>query len=331
MKKDRYNKRKLSAGTFIVCIVLSFVCAAAGAFAAEAGEVNIYSGPDHSYSVLSDYSDHITYNLPYCGEGSTDSQRLHLVFPSSGLYEDEKYPVLVFIHGGGWSALNSIDGMVTYTGESALWALQRGYAVAFVDYTLSDADHQAMPNQVFEMKAAVRFLRSVADEYRLDTDRIAVMGESAGGHLANMMGTTIGEEHYEYEAYGNMEYSSDVQAVITQYSVTDLSSLDGCLPLLYGVDPSALSEEETEYYIHEASPLPHVDGNEPPFFIESGLEDGMVPYTQSCSLYNAVMMANKGSNSVLKLFPGIDHGAVWFQTEENASLYLDWLDEVLGL
>lgn len=291
-------------------------------------EVTIYTRPDHMYTSLEDYSDNIIYDLPYCGENSTDSQILHLVLPSDEFKKEEKLPLLVFIHGGGWSVLNSVDHMVSYTGEGALWALERGYAVAFVDYTLLDENTKAMPNQVYEVKAAIRYLRSVADTYQLDPDKIAVMGESAGGHLVDMLGTTIGEDEYEHEEYGNMEYSSDVQAVVAQYSVSDLSSLTQVIDLTYGVDSSTLDESQLQEYIQESSPLAHIDGNEPPFFIEAGLEDTEVPYTQSCSLYDAVMMNNEDSPSELHLFPGMDHAVTWFQSEENAKLYLDWLDAV---
>lgn len=328
MKKQRLFVAALAAG---MLFSTSSVYAESSEypFGIAPDEVTIYTRPDHMYTALEGYSDNIIYDLPYCGEDSTESQILHLVLPSDEQKKEEKTPLLVFIHGGGWSVLNSQDHMVSYTGEGALWALERGYAVAFVDYTLLDEDTLAMPNQIYEVKAAIRYLRSVADEYQLDSEKIAVMGESAGGHLVDMIGTTIGETEYDLEDYGNMEYSSDVQAVIAQYSVSDLESLPVVIDLAYGVDSSTLSEEELQGYIQESSPLAHIDGNEPPFFIEAGLEDTEVPYTQSCTLYDAVMMNNEDSESELHLFPGMDHAVTWFQSEENANLYLDWLDSVL--
>lgn len=178
-------------------------------------EVTDYTRPDHVYTSLEGYSDNVVYDLPYCGEGSTEYQKLHLVLPAEENTQDGKLPLLVFVHGGGWSGLNSVDHTVGYTAEGALWALQRGYAVALVDYSIMDETNtHAMPDQIYEVKAAIRYLRSIAEEYNFDTEKIAVMGESAGGHLVNMIGTTIGETQYDKEELGNIEFSSDVQAVV---------------------------------------------------------------------------------------------------------------------
>ena len=295
-------------------------------FGIAAEDVTVYTRPDHVYTDLEGYSDRIIYDLPYCGENSTGSQILHLVLPDEQDQKEEKMPLLMFIHGGSWSVLNSADHCVAYTGEAALWALKRGYAVAFVDYTLVDAEHKGMPNQIYEVKAALRYLRSAAEEYNLDPDKFAAMGESAGGHLADMLGTTIGETQYDVEEYGNTAYSSDVQAIVAQYSISDIYEMPAVIDKIYAVDSGSLEEEEFEKLVYECSPLEHVDGNEPPFFIEAGLEDTEVPYTQSCSLYNALMKNNEDTETVLYLFPGMDHAVTWFQTEENAALYLDWLD-----
>lgn len=288
----------------------------------------MYTRPDHWYTPLENYSHTILFDLPYCGKASTDSQKLHLVLPAEENRAEGKMPILVFIHGGGWAGLNSENHAVAYTGEGALWALERGYAVAFVDYTLVDEEHTGMPNQVYEVKAAIRYLRSIAKENSLDADKIAVMGESAGGHLVNMLGTTIGETEYENEAYGNMEYSSDVQAVISQYSVSDIRNMQAVVDMTYGVESASLDEAELEKKIKECSPLEHINGNEPPFFIEAGLADSEVPYTQSCDLYNAIMINNEGSQTAFYLFPGMEHAVAWFQSEEHAELYLDWLDGI---
>lgn len=91
-----------------------------------------------------------------------------------------------------------------------------------------------------------------------------------------------------------------------------------------------MSEEEVQTLVDESSPLSHVDGNEPPFFIEAGLQDTEVAYTNSCDLYNALKMTGNAEETVLHLFPGMDHAVTWFQSEANAELYLDWLDGIFG-
>ena len=296
-------------------------------------DVTVFTRPDHLYTDLSGYSDNVFYDLPYAGSASTDSQKLHLVLPAEEDRREARLPVLVFVHGGDFVALNSSGHSISYTGESALWALKRGYAVAFADFTLApvSGEYQAMPGAIYDIKAAIRYLRSVSDDYDLNPDKIAVMGEGSGAQLASLLGTTIGEEAYDYADFGSMAFKSDVQAVIAISGITDLSEeITERFPQIVGrISTEELGEDNGELLFF-SDPIAHVDGNEPPFFIEAGLRDTQIPYSQSCDLYNAVIMRNTGSASELYLFPGMDNGVTWFQSEENAALYLDWLDNIFG-
>lgn len=293
------------------------------AFAEETSEVSIYDKPkgDARWIDLAMEEYKLVFDLPYCGENSSDSEILHLVLPE----DENRHPILVFVHGGAWSSNNSKDHKVTFTARAALRAVERGYAVALVDYSLrGKATPSAFPTQIYEVKAAVRYLRSVAEEYNLDSNRIALIGESAGGMLVNIVGTTNGEKQYDFEEYGNMEYSSDVQAVVGQYSMgqTDADTIIW----LCGLEED--QEEEIQAMVEFTSALNHVDENDPPFYLEHGLIDTTISYTQSCDLYNALYMAGI-TKSELHLFPGMEHAVSWFQSEENADDYLRWLDNVL--
>ena len=273
----------------------------------------------------------IIYDLPYCGENSTSYQKLHLMLP--GERGDEKLPVLIVVHGGWWASGNSEeDHRVQVSDAAGLWALDYGYAVALVDYSVKNQENEvALPNQIYEVKAAVRFIRSIAEEYNLDTDRVALLGESAGGHLVNMVGTTNGDAEYDKEEYGNMEYSSEVQAVVTQYPFATLKNeTDMMLTRLTGEDTEAMSLTARKELIAYNSPLNHVDENDPPFYIEHGLADNTVPYTHSCDLYDALIAAGN-TRSELHLYPGMDHGVSWFQSEESCRNFMIWLNGILGV
>ena len=269
----------------------------------------------------------IIYDLPYCGELSTPYQKLHLVLPEGD--DSVRHPVLVVVHGGNWMGGNSSEHMVQFTDRAGLWALYDGYAVALVDYSIRNEDNEtALPNQIYEIKAAVRYLRSVADEYSLDADKIALLGESAGGHLVNMAGVTNGEPQYDLEAYGNMEYSSDVQAVIGQYSLDTMEyETDSTLTSLCGTDVSEMDEEARRELLAQISPIDHVDAADPPFYLEHGISDHTVPFTQSCEFFKALVDAGS-EKSELHLYPGMDHAVAWFQTEECARGFIDWLDKI---
>ena len=290
----------------------------------SAQEVTYYTRPDHWYTDLSEYSSRVYYDLAYCGENSTESEILHLVLPDDA---EGPYPVLVYVHGGALLSLNSSDHMCAYTVEAALHALKDGYAVACVDYTLTDPEQgiNAIPTAIYEVKAAIRFLRSIADEYNLDAERVALIGESAGGYLVDIVGTTNGEAAYDYEPFGNMEYSSDVQAVIGQYSLALLDEI--AISVFCGIDPSTMSAEELQEFNEFASAIYHVDENDPPFYLQHGLTDSEVPYTQSCDFFNALEMAGV-ENCELTLYSGMEHAVSWFQSEENAEGYMAWLNRL---
>ncbi|MBO6092410.1 MAG: alpha/beta hydrolase [Oscillospiraceae bacterium] len=273
----------------------------------------------------------VIYDLPYCGDNSTSYQKLHLVLPEE--QGEEKLPVLIVVHGGVWSSGNSEeDHRVQITDRAGLHALKYGYAVALVDYSIRNKEYEvALPNQFYEIKAAVRFLRSIAEEYNLDADRVALLGESAGGHLCNMVGVTNGEAEYDLEELGNIEFSSEVQAVIGQYSLCDLKNEnDSMLTRLCGVDVATMEKKERNALIASISPISHVDETDPPFYLEHGLADKTVSYTQSCDLYNALIEAGN-NKSELHLYPGMDHGVAWFQSEENAEGFLTWLNNLFGI
>lgn len=273
----------------------------------------------------------VIYDLPYCGENSTGYQKLHLVLPAER--GEEKAPILIVVHGGVWASGNSEEDHRVQTSDVAgLWALKYGYAVALVDYSVKDKVNElALPNQIYEIKAAVRYMRSIAEEYNLDPDHIALLGESAGGHLSNMVGTTNGETEYDLAELGNMEYSSDVQAVIGQYSLGTLKTEnDSMLTRLCGVDTAELDKDARKALLAQISPIDHVDEDDPPFYLEHGLSDKTVAYTQSADFYNALIAAGN-DKSELHLYPGMDHGVAWFQSEQDAEGFLTWLNGIFGV
>jgi acetyl esterase/lipase len=117
--------------------------------------------------------------------------------------------------------------------------MSRGLAVASLNYRWSN--NAVFPAQIQDCKGALRFLRAHADEYSLDADRFGVFGDSAGGHLAALLGTSGGVASLEGDVGGNLQYASDVQVVADMYGPTDLLALgailngpDSIISLLFG-------------------------------------------------------------------------------------------------
>ena len=288
----------------------------------EAGEA-LYTFPENRWLDLQEYSGKVYYDLPYCGENSTDSEVLHLVLPEEG---EGPYPVIVSVHGGGWGGNNSTkENKVTFTQAAALAGLKRGYAVACVDYTLKKKKTPVvMPLAIQEVRAAVRYLRSVAEEYHLDPDRFALIGESAGGQLVDMAATTEGEPMYDNADFGNMEFSAKVQAVVAQYSAP-IMGMNAMTARLYNVEESELTQEMAD----AITALKHIDAEDPPFYVEAGSADTTIPYTDSVALYETLVAAGV-KDCELHIYEGMEHSTAWFQSEKVTESFLNWLDQRLG-
>ena len=181
-------------------------------------------------------------------------------------------PGLIFIHGGGWSGGKKED----YRYYANLFA-HRGYVVASVSYRLSG--EATYPAAVQDVKCAVRWMRANADKYHIDPDKIGVVGGSAGGHLALMIGYSSDVPELEGDG-GHKGVSSRVQAVVDLYGPTDLTTefaRNKNLLLDFIGKPFA---EAKEIY-RQASPITHVSKDDPPTLILHGTIDQVVPIRQA--------------------------------------------------
>jgi len=125
----------------------------------------------------------------------------------------EKLPLVVWIHGGAWRAGSKEN-------PRALGLARRGYAVASINYRLSQA--AIFPAQIEDCKAAIRFLRANAAKYSIDGDHVGAWGDSAGGHLAALLGTSGDVKELEGTVGDNLTVSSRVQCVVDYYGPSDM-------------------------------------------------------------------------------------------------------------
>ena len=215
---------------------------------------------------------------------------------------DKPRPLVVWIHGGGWVTGDRSPCPV------ALMAT-RGYAVASISYRLSRGE-VTFPAPLHDCKAAIRWLRTNAWRFGCDPDRIGVLGASAGGHLAAMLGTTQDDSAFE-GTEGMTGVSSKVQAVCTLFAATDFMHLEEVeddhwrinlvtKALLHG-PPSKHPELAAA-----ASPITHVSKTSAPFLLIHGTADGMIPPAQSERMHAALLAV--GADSSLLLIEGMPHG-----------------------
>jgi acetyl esterase/lipase len=220
---------------------------------------------------------------------------------------DGPWPLVIWVHGGAWQA-GSKDG-----GGPALRLLDRGYAVASVNYRLSQ--HAQFPAQIEDCKAAVRWLRANAQKYGLDPNRFGVWGASAGGHLVALLGTAGDVKDLDGTG-GNLGVSSRVQAVCDWFGPSDFSKVvEQAIPGTR-IDRTRADCPEAKLIggriadypdrVKRANPITYISKDDPPFLIVHGDQDTTVPVGQSRILHEALKAA--GVDSTLVVIPGAGHG-----------------------
>ncbi len=240
----------------------------------------------------------VFHDVDYVGKGNP-SQTLDLIAP--GAKATTKLPLVVFIHGGAWSGGSKRDGIgivqhLAGTGQ---------YAAATINYRLSQ--EAIWPAQIFDCKAAIRFLRGKAGEYGIDPDKIGVFGMSAGGHLVAMLGTCPTEKSMEGDLGAFPTVSSRVQCVVDFFGPTDFLTIskdplvgNPVTRLLGGINPQLTGKAKL------ASPVTWVTKDTAPFFIAHGTADPLVPYSQSTEIDE--LLDKAGVPSDLIAVQGAGHG-----------------------
>ena len=253
--------------------------------------------------------------------GNADGTALKLDLLVSREPRREPSPVIVWVHGGGWCN-HDLDR--NYRPELELLRyVSRGYIVASIDYRLSD--QAPFPAQIQDCKCAIRYLRANAEKWNLDPDRIGVWGESAGGHLVDLLGAA--EDVPEFEGNGGWQgYSSRVSAVCTWYSPADLTGTaiaqdDGTVNLLVGNPaPDKLPEA-----LRLASPVTYLHPGMPPFLVMHGNADELVPFAQSEELFRRLQ--EMGCPAEFYAVDGQGHG--FYQGDEPYRVIHDFFDKYL--
>jgi acetyl esterase/lipase len=223
--------------------------------------------------------------------------RLNLARPSSG---EGPFPAVLCIHGGGFRAgtRESYDNL-------CIKLAQRGFVAATITYRL--APKYRFPAAIHDTKAAVRWLRANAATYRINPQRIGVMGGSAGGHLAQFLGVTAHVPRFEGNG-GNPHQSSSVACVVNFYGPSDFTHSYGKSVDAHEVLPLWLGGNlEAARGLHiQASPLYWVTPAAAPTLCIHGTEDKYVAHEQAVWLIDKLKATTVEAN--LLTLPGAGHG-----------------------
>ncbi|HEY9776562.1 MAG TPA: alpha/beta hydrolase [Planktothrix sp.] len=259
-------------------------------------------------------------DIIYIPKSRLKAQTLDLYVPKGKKGE----PLIVFIHGGGWVSGDKKDCPTDVI-------LQRHVALASINYRLTD--QAIFPAQIFDCKAAIRWLRANSKKYGYDAKKIGVWGSSAGGHLVALLGTTNGDKEEEGDK-GNAKASSNVQAVCDWCGPTDLLTMADQAGAENDVGlkkPGNFVDKllggpakEHEALAKMASPVYHVTKDCPPILILHGDKDNTVPYPQAQEFYKALQDA--GVDSQMITIHGGGHG---FASDDTFNSTMEFFDRVL--
>lgn len=266
-------------------------------------------------------------DLAYLPDGG-EAQRLDLYLPAE--LPPHPLPLIVHIHGGAW-----IGGSKFPCPYSDL--VLHGYAVASVEYRFSQV--AKFPAQIQDCQAAIRWLRANREKYQLDPAKIGVVGGSAGGHLAALVGTAGGSDAFPAIG-GNEDQSDRVQAVCDVFGPSDFTTVvkqaaeDKNVKNIFEFnspkDPySALIGVplETTAKSEAVSPVFYISADDPPVLILHGTHDALVPYAQSEQFARELEAA--GVPVWLQTLPGAGHGGPAFGKASVLQLTRDFFDKFL--
>jgi len=220
---------------------------------------------------------HAQKDVTYCTVDGT-ALLMDLYFPTVQI-DRSGHPIAVYVHGGGWTTGDKSENLTKYKDS----LLERGVAVAAINYRL--AGTAKFPAMIEDVKCAIRSLRANSATYAIDPDRIAAFGGSAGGHLVSLLGTADATAGWDVGEYTGV--SSSVSAVVDMYGPTDLTVDFAGNPTLAGRIFSATDYASMSF----ASPVHYVSPEDPAFLIIHGLDDTLVPFSQSQEFYNALVAA----------------------------------------
>ena len=231
-------------------------------------------------------------DLNYAGDGKS-YHTLDIYSPTSS---NNKSPLILTIYGSAWKSNRSKASK--YIKKSLIKPLiDAGFAVASINHRSStDA---LFPAQIHDVKAAIRFLRGNASEYKIDPSFVGVTGSSSGGHLAAMAGTTSHNKLMDGNIGSYLNYDSHVNAVVDWFGPTDFLLMDICgSKMVHDAVNSPESKliggaiQENKEKASAANPINYISSKTPPFLIIHGMVDLTVPYCQSKVLKMALERAN---------------------------------------
>jgi acetyl esterase/lipase len=212
----------------------------------------------------------VNVNIPYCGAKNT-KQVLDLYRPRQSA--SRTVPLVVYVHGGGWRQGDKKNAVLANYGSGIL---RSGFAIASVNYRL--APKAIYPSQPSDVSCALTYLRLHSSKYSLDTRRITLMGDSAGGQLVALQALKL-------------QRPKTIASVVDLYGVNDLVAQIESSSKMSRNSRTFLGTADRTVAV-AASPLTYANEfDAPPFLLIHGVNDHVVPITESRTFATALRLA----------------------------------------
>jgi len=250
-------------------------------------------------------------NIAYAND-TLKRHQLDILLPKNA---SKNLPLVVWVHGGAWM-LNDRYADMGYMKNTVRGFLDSGYAFATIEYRYSTDSE--FPAQIRDCNQAIEYLFQNAGKYGIDRNRIALIGFSAGGHLASLVGLSNNNAVSEFYPAG-AKTNFKIRCVLDFYGPSDFVMLASVpdttinsdrnpVAILIGAMPAQRPD-----LAKRASPVTYVDKNDPPFFIVQGEKDESVPNTQSVVLASWLRLT--GIPYQFTMVPGAPHYGPMFDVE----------------
>ena len=275
-------------------------------------------------------SDVVYEQVPIAGYNNV-AMKMDILKPE----KDKKMPAIIYIPGGGFISANK-DSYI----QQRMKLAQADYVVASIEYRV--APTVTFPQPLEDVKTAIRYLKAHAEQFNIDPNKIGVMGDSAGGYLAAITGTTNGIK--QFDQGDNLKQSSDIQGVVDLYGLSDLTKIGDDYsqkvqqahksagatealwvngsPVFGGQDGGILANKEKA---QAANPISYISKQTPPFLLMHGDQDRLVSPSQTEILHQALV--EKGIESTRYLVKGAGHGGVYWNQPEVMKVIIDFFDK----
>lgn len=265
----------------------------------------------------------VQYDIAYDTQSPSNTLDLYLSH-----FGSDPMPLIVFLHGGAF-----VKGDKSRHIGGVLQALQRGYAVASVNYRLNqEAPYPAM---LFDACEAIRYLKAHAKALHIDPDNLILWGDTHGGYLASVIGIEGAKGLLTY-ATKYPKQTLDVKGIISFYAPIDLYDFhkrqiaSGNFLTVEGmlVDELTFQKKGNQLltYLKSLDPLMHIDGSEPPFYLLHGCKDFDIPQSYSKKFHD-VLKAHKVPCVLDMVEDGI-HGIDFYDLECYNEPIMRFVDQI---